>query len=80
MKVIPLRELVREPLKVKRWTRAGQAVQVTDRGTPLWIIQAAEPETEPKNLPAEIDDILDGVLSEKRREQTLSQTLEESRR
>jgi len=42
MKTIPLRQLVREPLKVKGWTRAGQTVQVTDNGKLLWIIQAAE--------------------------------------
>ena len=35
MKTISLRTLVREPLKVKRMTRAGQSVQVTDNGEPL---------------------------------------------
>jgi hypothetical protein len=33
------RTLVREPLKVKRMTRTGKPVQVTDNGEPLWIIQ-----------------------------------------
>jgi len=41
MKTITLRTLVREPLKVKRMTRAGRTVQVTDNGQPLWILQAA---------------------------------------
>jgi len=39
MKTIPLRQLLRQPLKVKRWTRAGQSVQVTDNGRPLWVIR-----------------------------------------
>jgi hypothetical protein len=38
VKSITLRTLVREPLKVKRITRAGKAVQVTDNGKPLWIL------------------------------------------
>jgi hypothetical protein len=44
MRTIPLRQLVREPLKVKRWTRSGQSVQVTDSGKPLWVIQPVIPE------------------------------------
>jgi len=32
MKTIPLRNLLREPVKVKRLTRSGQSVQVTDNG------------------------------------------------
>jgi hypothetical protein len=32
--------LVREPRKVKRMTRGGQRVQITDNGDPLWILQA----------------------------------------
>jgi antitoxin (DNA-binding transcriptional repressor) of toxin-antitoxin stability system len=41
MKTITLRALLREPLKVKRWTAAGESVRITDRGQPLWIIQPA---------------------------------------
>ena len=41
MKTITLRTLVREPLKVKRMTRSGQQVHVTDHGKPLWLIQTA---------------------------------------
>jgi antitoxin (DNA-binding transcriptional repressor) of toxin-antitoxin stability system len=47
MKSIPLRTLVREPLKVKQMTRAGQSVQVTDRGEPLWIVQPIKINFEP---------------------------------
>jgi antitoxin (DNA-binding transcriptional repressor) of toxin-antitoxin stability system len=39
MKTISLRTLIREPLKVKRMTRSGNSVQVTDNGEPLWILQ-----------------------------------------
>ena len=39
MKTITLRTLVREPLKAKLLTRAGNSITVTDNGDPLWIIQ-----------------------------------------
>src|SRR2546423_554495 len=39
MTTISLRTLVREPRRVKRITRTGKPVQVTDNGEPLWIIQ-----------------------------------------
>ena len=41
MKTITLRTLMREPLTVKRLTRTGKSVQVTDSGEPLWILQPA---------------------------------------
>jgi hypothetical protein len=41
MKTITLRALVREPLKAKRITRAGQSITVTDNGDPLWVIRPA---------------------------------------
>jgi hypothetical protein len=41
MKTVPLRELLRQPVKIKRWTHAGQTVQVNDNGKPLWIIKPA---------------------------------------
>ena len=46
-------------------TRAGQTVQVTDQGKPLWILQAASPPAEEKQRATEIDEILDTVLREK---------------
>jgi len=82
MKTIPLRQLVREPLKVKRWTRAGQSVQVTDNGSPLWVIQPAaseDPEDEAQRRRA-IDEILQEVLREPRSKISLSRVLLESRR
>lgn len=42
MKTIPLRDLLRQPSKVKALTAAGHAVRITDRGVPLWDISSAE--------------------------------------
>jgi hypothetical protein len=73
--------LVREPLKVKRMTRAGTPVQVTDNGHPLWILQPADgtaaDEAERRRA---IDEILDEVLREKPSKISAAQLLEESRR
>ncbi len=80
MKTIPLRQLVREPLKVKRWTRAGQTVAVTDNGQPLWVIQAAAPDGLPPRRELEIDDILDEVLAEAPSGTSAVDLLEDSRR
>ena len=81
MKTITLRTLVREPLKVKRMTRTGKPVQVTDNGEPLWILQ---PATASKADEAEriraIDEILDEVLKEKPSKISLSKILDDSRR
>jgi hypothetical protein len=81
MKTITLRTLVREPLKVKRMTRAGQAVRVTDKGEPLWVLQAANGTTvtEAKRRRA-IDEILDEVLNDKPSKISAGHLLEESRR
>jgi hypothetical protein len=66
MKRIPCRVLVREPLKVKRMTRAGNSVQVTDNGQPLWILQPANGiETDGAERRRAIDEIPDEVLHEK---------------
>jgi len=81
MKTISLRTLVREPLKVKRITRTGQSVQVTDKGRPLWILQPAngtrEDEVERRRA---IDEILDEVLREKPSKIRLSDIIKDSRR
>ena len=80
MKCIPLRQLIREPIKVKRLTRAGQSVQVTDNGKPLWILQPAlAPEDEPRRSQA-IDEVLDEVLAQPVSTLSLSKILKESRR
>ncbi len=80
MTTISLRTLVREPLKVKRLTRTGKAVQVTDNGKPLWILQPANaPGDEQERLRA-TDEILDEVLAGRHSEVSAVRLLEESRR
>lgn len=83
MKTITLRKLVREPLAVKRLTRAGQSISVTDNGNALWIIQPAngkEPPTAEKNRRKAVDEILDEVLHEQPAKISAARLLEESRR
>ena len=81
MKTISLRTLVREPLKVKRMTRAGQSVQVTDNGEPLWILQPANGmESDEAERRRAIDEILDEVLHEKPSKISAARLLDESRR
>ena len=68
MKTISLRTLVREPVKVKRITRAGKSVQVTDNGEPLWILQpaagtAADEERRRHEIEEELADVLRGPRS-----------------
>ena len=81
MKTISLRTLGREPLKVKRMARAGQSVQVTDNGEPLWILQPAKgTDTDEAKRRLAIDEILDEVLREKPSKISAAKLLEESRR
>jgi hypothetical protein len=83
MKTIPLRTLVREPLKVKRLTRSGQSITVTDHGDPLWIIQPVSGKESPDaeaNRRETIDEVLDEVLREKPAKISAARLLEESRR
>jgi antitoxin (DNA-binding transcriptional repressor) of toxin-antitoxin stability system len=62
MKTILLRSLLREPVKVKHLTRAGQSVQVTDNGKPLWVIRPAAQEQEDAERARAIDALLDEAL------------------
>ncbi len=80
MKTIPLRQLVREPLKVKRWTRAGQTVRVTDNGEPLWTVQSAVAAADDENRRHELEELLDAVLRQPRSRVSLSRIIKESRR
>ncbi len=80
MKTIPLRQLLREPVKVKRLTRAGQSVRVTDNGKPLWVIQPAAGEENDAERARAIDELLDEVLRLPRSKIRISKTLDESRR
>jgi hypothetical protein len=80
MKTIPLRQLVREPIKVKRWTRAGQTVQVTDNGQPLWTIRSAVGAEDKAQRRRDIDELLEEVLREPKSRISAAKLLEESRR
>ena len=81
MKTISLRTLVREPLKVKRMTRSGKSVQVTDNGEPLWILNPANgTEADEERRQREIDELLDEVLRGPRSKIPLSKIVLESRR
>lgn len=80
MKTITLRTLVREPLKVKRWTRSGKPVRVTDSGEPLWILQPAGTAPDEQARRRATEDILDEVLREKPSGVSAVRLLEESRR
>ena len=81
MKTISLRTLLREPLKVKRMTRAGKPVQVTDRGRPLWILQPANgTAADEERRRREIEEELAAVLREPMSKIPLSKIVLESRR
>jgi hypothetical protein len=80
MKSITLRTLVREPLKVKRWTRTGQSVEVTDRGEPLWIVQPVANGGDEAERCRVTNEILDEVLRERPSKISAARLLEESRR
>ncbi len=80
MKSIPLRTLLREPVKVKRLTRSGQSVQVTDNGKPLWVIQPADQPEEDTERTRAINELLDEALRSPRSKISLSEILEKERR
>ena len=81
MKTISLRTLLREPRKVKRMTRAGKPVQVTDNGEPLWILQPDNgTHTDEAERRRAIDEVLDEVLREKPSKISLSKIVLDSRR
>jgi hypothetical protein len=81
MKTVTLRTLVREPRKVKKLTRAGNSVQVTDNGKPLWILQPANAidEDEERRI-KEIDALLDKVHCGPKSKFNTAKLLLESRR
>jgi hypothetical protein len=80
MKTITLRTLVRAPLKVKRWTRTGKSVRVTDSGEPLWILQPVNPAPDEEDRRRATAKILDEVLREKPSSISAARLLEDSRR
>lgn len=80
VKTIPLRSLLREPTKVKRLTRSGQSVQITDNGKPLWLIQPAAQEQNDQERTRAIDQLLDEALRAPRSSVSAVALLEQSRR
>jgi hypothetical protein len=80
MKTIPLRQLVREPIRVKRWTRAGQTVQITDHGEPLWTLHAAVTPSDEAKRRQDIEELLDEMLAQPKSPFTLSRIIKDSRR
>jgi hypothetical protein len=80
MKTITLRTLVREPLKVKRWTRTGKSVRVTDSGEPLWILQPADTAPDEEERRHAAVEILNEVLRGRPSRVSAARLLEESRR
>lgn len=80
MRTIPLRRLLREPALVKRWTRSGETVVITDSKEPLWIVRAAgDVESDPLRDRA-IDAILEEALRAPRSKVSAARLLEEARR
>jgi hypothetical protein len=80
MKTITLRTLLREPRKVKGLTRAGNSVQVTDNGQPLWVIQPAVAKDDEKRRRRELEEELAHVLLGPRSKIPLSEIILSSRR
>jgi hypothetical protein len=81
MKTVPLRTLLREPLKIKKMTRAGETVEVADSGEALWIIHPAKSSTEDEaERIRAIDELLDEVLRSSASRINLSKIVIESRR
>jgi len=80
MTTISLRTLLRDPRRVKRMTRTGKPVQVTDNGQPLWVLQPANgSDMDEADRRREIEKIFQEVLRE-RHGLSASRILEESRR
>jgi antitoxin (DNA-binding transcriptional repressor) of toxin-antitoxin stability system len=68
MTTLPLRDLLRQPSKVKRLTRAGHVVRITDHGVPLWDLQPVKlPEQDQSDveLRRAADEIFEDMLAEK---------------
>lgn len=65
---------------MKKMTRGGIVVRITDRGQPLWDLQPVVAEKRDVKRDREIDEMLDEVLREKPSSIPLSKILEDSRR
>ncbi len=82
-KTLPLRELLRHPLKVKQLIAAGHEVRITDHGKPLWRISddgGAAPQPTASGLYGSDDEFWDEVLKVPPASPSLLGVLSESRR
>ena len=80
MRTITLRALVREPRKVKRLTRGGASVHVTDNGRPLWLIQPAITQDDDERRRRDMEEELARVLLEPQSKIPLSEIILAARR
>jgi len=80
MKTITLRTLLREPLKVKRWTCKGKSGQVNENGEPLWILQPANAAPDEKERRRATVQVVDEILRERPSGTSAARLVEESRR
>ena len=65
---------------MKRWTRSGKAVNVTDNGKPLWILHPADGSGEEEERRSATNELLDEVLRARPSKISAVGVLEESRR
>jgi hypothetical protein len=79
MTSLPLRELLRHPAVVKRLTAAGESVQVTDNGKPLWVLRSATAPSLAEDDKQLVDDELDAMLAERRSAVSAGQLIVDSR-
>jgi len=81
MNTVTLRTLVRQPIKVKRMTRAGQTVRVTDNGEPLWILHPADgTASQEQQRQREIENELAAIHQGRQSDLPLSQIIIDARR
>ncbi len=79
MITLPLRELLRRPADVKKLTAAGESVQITDNGKPLWVVRSARDDAPDEAELQMLDDELDAMLSSRPTDVSAAQLVIESR-
>ena len=84
MTTLPLSELLRRPTAVKKLTAAGQSVQITDHGKPLWIMQPAlltggKARDSAAERAAWMDEELEAMLAERKSGTSAAQLIHEAR-
>ena len=77
---MPLRHLLRDPIKVKRLTRAGKKIEITDNGKPLWVIHPAPAQEDEAARARAIDEVLEEAVKSSKSPVSAAALLEDSRR